>query len=134
MTYPFLWLGLTLVLAMVYIFAAASARTSRFGAKWNAGPRDEDMGDPGVLAGRLERAQANLFETLPLVIGAVLMAHLAKADEQQTTLGIQMYFFSRLVYLPLYALGVPFLRTLAWLVGLIGFFIVLYAVFKAPAA
>jgi uncharacterized MAPEG superfamily protein len=134
MTFALLWLALTLLLAMVYIFAAAAARTAKFGGQWNAGARDGDMGDPGVLAGRLARAQANLFETLPLMIGAVLIAHVANADPGLTTLGTQLYFFSRLAYLPLYAMGVPYLRTVAWMVGLFGFFAVLYAVFNAGAA
>lgn len=134
MTFPLLWLALTLLLAMVYIFAAAAARTSKFGGQWNAGARDSDMGDPGVLAGRLARAQANLFETLPLMIGAALIAHVANADVGLSTLGTQLYFFSRLAYLPIYAMGIPYLRTVAWMVGLFGFFMVLYAVFNAVAA
>lgn len=134
MTPALTWLTLTLLLALVYIFAPAAVRTLKFGSAWNAGARDKDMGDPGVLAGRLLRAQANLFETLPLMIGAVLIAHVAKADAGQAALGAQLYFFARLVYLPLYAFGVPYLRSLAWLVGLYGFFTVLMAIFGAPQA
>lgn len=92
MTPALTWLTLTLLLALVYIFAPAAVRTLKFGSAWNAGARDKDMGDPGVLAGRLLRAQANLFETLPLMIGAVLIAHVAKADPGQTALGSQLYF------------------------------------------
>ncbi len=134
MTPALTWLTLTLLLTLAYIFAPAAARTLKFGANWNAGARDKDMGDPGVLAGRLLRAQANLYETLPLMIGAVLIAHVAGADAGQAALGAQLYFFSRLVYLPLYAFGVPYLRSVAWLVGLYGFFTVLMAILSAPQA
>ena len=90
MTPALTWLTLTLFLALAYIFAPAAARTLKFGANWNAGARDKDMGDPGVLAGRLLRAQANLYETLPLMVGAVLIAHVANADAGQAALhGLQ---------------------------------------------
>jgi len=131
MTPALFWLALTLALTIVYIFAPAVVRTMKFGSKWNAGPRDVDMGDPGVLAGRLLRAQANLYETLPLIIGAVLVAHVAGADAGLTSLGAMLYFWSRVAYLPLYAFGVPLVRSLAFMVGLAGLIIVLYAIFTA---
>ncbi|MDP3492602.1 MAG: MAPEG family protein [Hyphomonadaceae bacterium] len=132
MTPALFWLAATLVLAIVYIMAPAFVRTQRLGTKWNAGPRDSTP-DPGAVAGRLARAQANLFETLPLIIGAVLIAHLVNADAALTTLGIQLYFWARVIYLPLYGFGVPYLRSLAWVACLVGLGIVIYAVFTAPA-
>lgn len=133
MTPALFWLAATLVLAIVYIFAPAFVRTQRLGMKWNAGPRDVTA-DSGAVAGRLARAQTNLFETLPLVIGAVLIAHVANADAGRTALGVQIVFWSRVVYLPLYGFGVPYLRSLAWVVGLAGLVIILFAIFTAPPA
>lgn len=72
MTTELTYLALTLILALVQIFLPAGARTAEFGSKWNAGPRDETPEAKKPLTGRLERAQANLYETLPLFIGAVL--------------------------------------------------------------
>ena len=134
MTPALFWLAATLALAIVYIFAPAGARTAKFGMKWNASPRDTNMGDPGLVAGRLARAQANLYETLPLIIGAVLIAHVAGADAGQAALGVQLYFWSRVAYLPLYAFGIPYVRGLAFVVGLAGLLIVLVAIFNTPAA
>ena len=70
-----LLLACALILALIQIGLAGMARTAELGAKWNAGPRDGETPPPGKMAGRLMRAQANLFETLPLFIGAVLIAH-----------------------------------------------------------
>ncbi|MEY4555028.1 MAG: hypothetical protein RL093_147, partial [Pseudomonadota bacterium] len=81
------------------------------------------------LAGRLIRAQANLFETLPIFAAAVIMAHIAGKDGQLTFIGAHLYFFGRLIYLPLYALGTPYVRTLAWLVAFAGLVMVLAALF-----
>jgi uncharacterized MAPEG superfamily protein len=124
-------LAWTIVLAIVQILLPAAARTRQYGVKWNAGPRDREMPQPGPLVGRLARAQANLFETLPLIIGAVLIAHVGGADPQRTALGAEVYLGARIVYLPLYAFGVPYLRSLAWVACLVGLIIVLSGVFTA---
>jgi uncharacterized MAPEG superfamily protein len=121
-------LAWTLVLTVVYIFAPATARTLQYGSKWNAGARDEPMQPLNTVAARLLRAQNNLFETLPIFIGAVLVAHVGGADAGLTVLGAQLFFGSRILYLPLYAFGVPYLRSLVWTVGLVGLGIILYAI------
>lgn len=118
-----------LVLALVQIGAAGAARTAELGLKWNAGPRDGPVPPPGKLAGRLIRAQANLFETLPLFIAAVLIAHVTGKTGELTVVGTQVYVWSRVAYLPLYLLGVPYLRSLVWLASLSGLITVMAAVF-----
>ena len=122
-------LAFTLILTLVQIAAAGLARTAELGAKWNAGPRDGETPPPGKLAGRLMRAQANLFETLPLFIGAVLIAHVADKAGPLTYWGAHLYFFGRAIYLPLYALGVPYVRSLVWLVATGGLVMIIAALF-----
>ncbi|ALJ08331.1 MAPEG family protein [Brevundimonas sp. DS20] len=129
MTTELTYLALTLILALVQVFLPAGARTAEFGSKWNAGPRDETPVATKPLTGRLERAQANLFETLPLFIGAVLIAHVAGQDSPLTVWGATLYFWARVVYLPLYALGLPYIRSLVWLVSLAGLVMIFAALF-----
>ena len=129
MTPEFIMLAFTLILALVQILWAASARTAELGLKWNAGARDGDTPPPGKMAGRLIRAQANLFETLPLFAAAVIMAHVAGEDSQLTFVGTHLYFFGRLIYLPLYAFGVAYVRSLAWVMSLVGLVMVIAALF-----
>lgn len=129
MTPEFILLALTLILALVQIGAAAMARTAELGVKWNAGPRDAASPPAGKYAGRLMRAQANLFETLPLFAAAVIMAHIAGKDGTLTAVGAHLYFFGRLIYLPLYAFGVPYVRSLVWLVAAGGLVMVIAALF-----
>ena len=129
MTPEFILLALTLLLALIQIGAAGMARTAELGGKWNAGPRDGTPPPPGKVAGRLMRAQANLFETLPIFAAAVIMAHIAGKDGQLTFLGAHLYFFGRLIYLPLYAFGVPYVRSLVWLVAAAGLVMVIVALF-----
>ena len=129
MTTELTYLALTLILALVQVFLPAGARTVEFGSKWNAGARDVTPTSIRPLTGRLERAQANLFETLPLFIGAVLIAHVAGRDGALTVWGAGLYFWARVAYVPLYALGVPYVRSLVWLVSLAGLVMVLASLF-----
>jgi uncharacterized MAPEG superfamily protein len=120
------YLALTLILALVQIFWAAGERTQKTGLAWNIGPRD-DAPELPLRAARLQRAQANLYETLPLFAAAVIMAKIAGREGFMTTLGAGLYFWGRLVYVPLYAFGVPAVRSLAWGVALLGLVLVLAA-------
>jgi uncharacterized MAPEG superfamily protein len=117
----------TLVLAFVQILLFDFARTGQYGLKWNTGPRDESMPPLSPIAGRLKRAQYNLYETLPLLIGAVLVAHLAGRDNAITAMGAQVYFWGRVVYVPLYAFGVRMVRSIVWLISTAGLLAIFYA-------
>jgi uncharacterized MAPEG superfamily protein len=130
MTTELTYLAWTLVLALVQILLPAGARTAQYGLKWNAGPRDDAQPPPSKLAGRLERAQRNLFETLPLFIGAVLIVHVAGKDGVASLWGAALYFWARVIYVPLYALGVPYVRSLAWGVSLLGLLMVLTSLLR----
>ena len=129
MTTELIYLVATLVLALVQIFLPAGARTMEFGSKWNAGARDQTPVSQNPVVGRLERAQSNLYETLPLFIGAVLIAHVTGAESALTLWGVALYFWARVAYVPLYALGVPYIRSLVWLVSLAGLIMILAALF-----
>jgi uncharacterized MAPEG superfamily protein len=120
MTIELMMLAWTLVLAFVQILLFDFARTAQYGLKWNTGARDEEMPPLNPRAQRLQRAQANLFETLPLFIGVVLIAHVAGRTGEMSALGAQIYFWARVAYVPLYAFGVRGLRSLAWLVSIVG--------------
>lgn len=118
-------LGATLILALVQIMLTARFRTRQYGVKWNTGARDETMPPLDVLPARFLRAQNNLFETLPLFVGAVLGAAYADRLGTLTNIGAHLYFFGRLIYLPLYATGVRYFRTLIWSVATIGLVLVI---------
>lgn len=120
----------TLVLAAAQILLTAAFRTRRYGLKWNAGPRDEVMPPPDKLTRRLERAQANLFETLPLFIAAVLIAHVAGREGPLTRLGAELYLWGRVAHLPLYALGVPYLRSLVWVASFVGLLLIVFVILR----
>lgn len=128
MTFELTILAWTLVLAFVQILLFDIARTAQYGLKWNTGPRDEDMPPLTPMANRLKRAQDNLFETLPLFVGAVLIAHVAGQNGELTYWGTLIYLLGRIAYVPLYAFGVRMVRSLVWTVGLVGLGMVVTAI------
>jgi uncharacterized MAPEG superfamily protein len=125
MTIELTLLAWTLVLAVIQVLLPALLRDREAGVAYNAGARDEPGAPVGRLTGRLMRAQSNLFETLPVFAAAVLIAHVAGRDDAQTALGAWLYLLARVVYVPLYAAGVPYVRSLVWVVSLAGILLVL---------
>ncbi|MFC0267021.1 MAPEG family protein [Kushneria aurantia] len=128
MTLELLLLSWTLVLAVVQIMLPAAFRNRETGLAYNAGPRDDDGPPMGRITARLFRAQRNLFETLPLFIGAILIAHVGNQLGALTAWGAWLYLLGRIAYLPLYALGVPWLRSMVWGVSLLGLGLVILAI------
>jgi len=127
MRVEFIMLGTAILLALVQILWAGQLRTRAYGTDWNVGARDAQMPPLPPLAGRVARAQANLFETLPLFFAAVLGAAAAGHLGWKTQAGSVVYVVGRLVYLPLYAAGVPVVRTLVWLGSMVGLLLVVWA-------
>ena len=66
------------------------------------------------LLGRLSRAQSNLMETAPYFIGLALIISVAGMSTTTTQLAAVAFVLLRIIYLPLYALGVPDIRGLIW--------------------
>ena len=114
--YALIWSAL---LALVHILAAAYVRTAQYGIAWNAGARDESQAKPNRLARRLARAQGNFFETFPLFAVAIFVIYLGDLETYQTRFAAWTWFLARVAYLPLYAAGVPYLRSVAWAVSLL---------------
>ena len=58
------------------------------------------------------------------------MAHVAGKDGGSLTLwGTYLYLFGRLIYLPVYAMGIPYVRSLVWVASLAGLIMVIAALF-----
>jgi len=113
------------LLLFVYIFAAIRAKTAQYGRKWNVGARDEELPPPNAVTGRLMRAQANFQETFPIAIVALLGVVIAGRTSEWTAIGGWIWLGARVAYLPLYAMGVRLVRTLAFTVSIIGLALVL---------
>lgn len=114
------------VLLIVHIFAAVHLKTRQYGAKWNMGARDEAQPPLNPLAGRLQRAQANFLETLPIAIIALLGVVVANRTSASTALGGWIWLGARIVYLPVYGFGIPGIRTVVFVISMLGLGMVLW--------
>jgi uncharacterized MAPEG superfamily protein len=120
-------LGWSVCLGLVYVGIAATLATQQRGMKWNAGNRD---GEPKTLTGaaaRAGRASLNFLETFPFFAAAVLALAIKGVSSTNTVLGAELYFWARVVYLPVYIIGIPYFRTLVWLVSLAGILLLIAA-------
>lgn len=113
-------LGWAIVLGVVQLLIADIAVTRERGLAWNVSARDGEQPPPGPVAGRLLRVQANFMETFPFFAAAVLGVVVSERQDGVTALAAQVYFWARVAYVPLYAAGIPYLRSAVWAVSLAG--------------
>jgi uncharacterized MAPEG superfamily protein len=126
-----LWLLLAAVLlGFAQIILQAQSMNMQRGYRWNAGPRDEVLPPLTGVAGRLNRALRNFLETFPLFATAVLVAGVANIHNGLTLWGTWLYVLGRVLYVPLYAFGVRYVRSLAWNVAVLGIFLILTGIVR----
>ena len=119
-------LAWAVVLGLVHAVATGQFTSVQHGLRYGVSPRDEQKPLTGIGA-RVQRAFANYMQTFPFFAAAVLMAHEAGRHSWLTITGAQLYFWARLVYVPLYAAGIPIVRTLAFVVAVVGIVLILVA-------
>jgi len=83
------------------------------------GNRD-DLPPASPLAGRAERTARNTLEAFVLFAAITLVAQAAAVQSPRLLLGAQVFFWSRLAYIPVYWAGIKVLRTAVWTVGMVG--------------
>ena len=113
-------LALSVALLVFHIALQGMLATRELGSQWNAGPRDDARAPTGKLAGRAERASANFRETYPAFVALALALALAGDPSGWGLAGAWLWFVARLVYIPLYLAGIPYIRSFVWLVALAG--------------
>ena len=117
------YLLFSVLLAFVQVLIAAAAANQVVGLNTLAGNR-EGMSELPGFAGRARRAHLNMIENLVLFGALVLIAAVAQKANAMTALGAAIFFWGRLAYAAIYLIGVPWLRTLAWFVSVIGMVII----------
>ena len=111
-------------LVLYVVFSGASGRTG-----WAVGARDAAGPAMGTVGARIDRAWRNYLETFPIFAALVLLATATGKHTAMIGYGAQLYFYARVIYLPLYAFGVPVVRTLAWSIATIGIIVILLGIY-----
>lgn len=93
--------------------------------------------DPPALpnwAQRSTRAHLNLVENLAPFAALVLVAHVTGLANETTAMGAAVFFWARVVQWLTHVFGVPYVRTVAFAVSLVGLAIIFFALVGGGAA
>jgi uncharacterized MAPEG superfamily protein len=127
MTVELTMLVYSAALLLVLIVVQATSGVLAQGLPAMAGSRD-DLPPPKSFQSRTKRLVDNHREGLTLFAPLILAAAVAHVSNGWTVLGAQLFFYARVAHAILYLLGVPWVRPLAWGVGIVGTVMVLTAV------
>jgi uncharacterized MAPEG superfamily protein len=111
--------ALTFVQGVIAVFGAMQ----QVGLPSLAGNR-EDLPAIEGWAGRAQRAHRNMLEYLVLFASLILVAQIAGRANAITALGAQLFFWARVVYVPVYLIGIPWVRTAVWAVSIVGLLLI----------
>ena len=109
----------SVVLTVVQMLVAAQAAFNKVGLMALVGNR-EGMPEITGWGGRASRAHYNMLENLVLFASLVLVAVAVGKTNDMTLLGAQLFFWARVAYAAIYIAGIIWVRTLAWLISVIG--------------
>jgi uncharacterized MAPEG superfamily protein len=117
-------LGWSVILAIVQMLIAVQGSMMQVGLVTLVGNRE---GFPEIKGwgGRAMRAHRNMIENLVLFAALVLALAAAGKSNDATVLGAQIFFWGRVAYAAIYLAGIPWARTGAWTVSVIGLLMLL---------
>lgn len=122
-------LGGSVLLLLLHIFIQGGLSARQRGLAWGAGARDEGHTPLGKHAGRAQRALDNYKETYPAFIALALALVVTGRQGGTGETGAVLWFAARVLYLPLYLLGVPWIRSGAYGLSLLGLMMMLARLF-----
>jgi uncharacterized MAPEG superfamily protein len=82
--------------------------------------RDKSAATNGLLFGRATRALANYVENLTPFVAVALALIVTQRTGGSGALGATIWILARIVYIPVYLLGVMYARTVLWAISIVG--------------
>ena len=110
------------VWTLIVVLVGAAIRNQ----EWTKEGRDIGLGNRDNLkeatpmGGRAERAAKNSIEAAVFFVPLALIANAAGLDAEVMP-GAQVAFWARIAYVPIYIAGIKYLRSLVWIIGVIGY-------------
>lgn len=123
-------LGWSVLLVLLQVVLQASLASLEAGLPYALSARDDGRQPQGVLAGRAARALRNLLETYPLFVALALALIATGKTGGAGAIGAQVWFWARVLYIPVYLAGIPVVRTLVWAASIVGLLLMLYALWR----
>jgi uncharacterized MAPEG superfamily protein len=117
-------LAWSVILLIVHIVAQTLAFSKDVGPAYALSARDEDK-DVSLLTGRLTRGLRNFLETYPAFIALALALAVTGKHGGLGATGALIWFWARVIYVPIFAAGIAGIRTAVWTVSMIGLLLML---------
>jgi uncharacterized MAPEG superfamily protein len=117
-------LGWSVILLIVHIAAQTVALAKDTGAGYALSSRDDDR-DVSPLTGRLTRGLRNFLETYAAFVGRALALAVTGKTGGLGAIGALVWFWARIVYVPVFAAGIAGVRTATWTVSIVGLVLML---------
>ena len=115
-------LELSVLLWLAHILAQAITARAEFGDAYLFTARDAQLQPKTIIVGRATRALHNYVENLaPFVamdLGLIATQHTGG-------LGATIWILARIIYLPVYLIGTPYVRTALWGISVVGLLMML---------
>lgn len=89
-----------------------------------------DLPEATGLAGRAERTARNTLENFVFFAAIALVAQASGNTSPQITQGAELFFWARVVYIPVYYAGIAFVRTGVWFAGIVGMAMMVLALLR----
>ena len=80
---------------------------------------------------RTDRAAKNMLENMVLFTALALVATVGGVTDPHVELGARIFFWARLVYIPIYMIGIPVARTGVWAISIVGMGMIFAAIVRA---
>ena len=119
MSFELMYLVWSVALTFVLVLIATTLASTAVPLPKLIGNR-EDMPQLKGIVGRAQRAHLNMLESLPLFIALVLVTEIVHRNNGMTHWGVLLFFWARVAHAIIYIAGIPGLRTLIWLVSVVG--------------
>lgn len=118
------------VLTWVAIIFASMLRGKSWTSKgliYMIGNRDEAL-EASVVSKRADRAASNTKENFMLFVALAFVAQASGTQSPLVDQGASLFFLARVIYLPAYYIGIPYVRSLVWTAGLVGLVMMLVGI------
>lgn len=103
------------------------------GFAWGLGNRDEARAKTD-LQSRTARTVSNHIEGMMVFVPLALVVVISDLSSTLTVWGAGLYLLGRVLFAPLYLIGIPYLRSLVWGVSLVGILMIGFEVVRAAIA
>jgi len=106
-------------LGLVYLMVQAGLYRRQIGIAEANTTRDHEP-EPDLMTGRGNRALRNFLESYAIFVALAVGVTLANTLDWMTEWGCALYFWARVVYLPLYVFGISPARSIVWTISFVG--------------